>query len=454
MVAVPSVPSYRVSLQENPGIARLFDLVEEAVTGHGSSGGRKVPSAGALFPYEILIVTSESTATGVPLVLKVDSARGALIRLPFDQAAAAELSRSLDQESGIVHADHVLLMIRPWLSMRKYGSRGYLYSHLDAGHAAVNLLGTALNHGTAVLRLRISRSVVRLLANSDFPYREVHSVISVSFHERYRGTPSFPMLEQDPGAATDATPSTSLQSDLERVCWSQIPSGLLENGEPPSPATLTSLVAADGLSASARIGPREWRRLSQLRRSCARFRGHDLPPDAVAQVISVLTTQLPTDLPKPQEDQSGLRISVLVGPGPVAEACGEALDTDSIRVVASNVIGDEAAVSRLCAGQQHIGGAQALVILHTSRRRLLASARPQVLRDTLFRASAAAHLLYLGATRHQIAVTAVGAYDVDGLRAAAGIDAEDEIVYLIALGIEIEGRGKIDRAAPAHAHGE
>jgi hypothetical protein len=61
--------------------------------------------------------------------------------LPFGQAVAAELVRAIDQESGISNADHILLIIRPWLSMRKYGSRGYLYNHLDAGHAAVNLLG-------------------------------------------------------------------------------------------------------------------------------------------------------------------------------------------------------------------------------------------------------------------------------------------------------------------------
>jgi Nitroreductase family len=450
MVAVPPTTAYRSSVHENPRIAGLLNLVQEAVTGHGAGGARSVPSAGALFPYDILVVTGES-ANSSTLVLRVEPARGAFVRLPVTEEEAAELRSVLDKGSGIKSADHIVLMIRPWLSVRKYGSRGYLYSHLDAGHAAVNLLGTALGRGTAALRLRLSRDVVTLAMKSVLPFREVHSVVSVSLSGRSPGATSLSILEPQATSAADDSPLSGLHTELEGICWSRIPADLPEGGDTDGPVSLAPFVTTEGLPPGARIGPREWRRLSQLRRSSTRFLGCDIHPESIARAISVLVTELPTDLPGLHGDACELNVSVVAAPGPVSQACSEIINASNIRVVASSVIGDEEAVSRLCTGQRHVGGAQALVLFHVSRNRLH---RPQELRDTLFRASAAAHLLYLGATRNEVGVTAVGAYDVDGLRATAGIGQDEEIVYLLAMGVAVEGSWKIDRDAPAHAHGE
>ena len=48
-------------------------------------------------------------------------------------------------------ACHLLVVLRPWSSMRRYGPPGYLYALVDAAHAATNLWGVA--RGDAVLRL-------------------------------------------------------------------------------------------------------------------------------------------------------------------------------------------------------------------------------------------------------------------------------------------------------------
>lgn len=79
---------------------------------------RYVPSAGAAYPYEFLLVAPETGATAL-----LDPARAQLV-------VRAGGDFPLDAP------DYLCLLVgRPWLSMRKYGARGYLYHLIDAGHA-------------------------------------------------------------------------------------------------------------------------------------------------------------------------------------------------------------------------------------------------------------------------------------------------------------------------------
>lgn len=102
-----------------PGLAPVLRLFEAGSAG-SAGGGLSVPTAGALHPYEHLAVVPGPDG---PSLYAMDTA-DRLCRLLF---TGPQLRRSLVQ-AGLPtdpadHAVVVLTLLRPWLSMRKYGDR-------------------------------------------------------------------------------------------------------------------------------------------------------------------------------------------------------------------------------------------------------------------------------------------------------------------------------------------
>lgn len=103
-------------------VAGAVGHVDRLIGRRRSGATRFVPSAGATYPYEILLVAPDSGAIAL-----LDPARRQLV-------VRADTGFTTDAD------DYVCLLVgRPWLSMRKYGARGYLYHLVDAGHAACAL---------------------------------------------------------------------------------------------------------------------------------------------------------------------------------------------------------------------------------------------------------------------------------------------------------------------------
>ncbi|MGW4369551.1 hypothetical protein ACWEKT_28285 [Nocardia takedensis] len=113
-------------------VAGAVGHIDRLVGRRRNSQARYVPSAGAAYPYEILLVDPESGVAAL-----VDCARKQLV-----VRAGAEFA--LDAP------DYLCLLVgRPWLSMRKYGARGYLYHLIDAGHAVLSLALLERDSGVA-----------------------------------------------------------------------------------------------------------------------------------------------------------------------------------------------------------------------------------------------------------------------------------------------------------------
>ncbi|MEU6564538.1 nitroreductase family protein [Nocardia nova] len=108
-------------------VAAVLARIEHMLGRHSDSAARAVPSAGATYPYEILL----AAGPGGPIALVDPARRQLLIRA--------------DDDFPLDASEYWCLLVgRPWLSMRKYGPRGYLYHLVDSGHAIFNLalLGT------------------------------------------------------------------------------------------------------------------------------------------------------------------------------------------------------------------------------------------------------------------------------------------------------------------------
>lgn len=418
MMEAPTAAAPSPAVDGGRRLARVVALVEEALLSASSRDRvRRAPSAGAIHPYDLVALTDAGA-------FQLDLVRRSCTRLPVPEPAIARMLARSPARDGAPADAALLLLTRPWLSMRKYGSRGYFYAQLDAGHVAAALAGSAAGSADAVLRLRIPRLALAETMRPHLPYREPHSLLALRFPDGRAPAP----VRWPVAGATGPAP----HGDLERYCWASIPLELLGADLPPGRGLEAPLFPVER-DAAAAISRSEWRTLTAERTSCKQFTG-EVPEDAaIRAALGALATPLPTDLDEvaAPDDPAGVRITVL-----------RATPERREETVAA------------CMGQEHAGRAGAFVLFHADRASLLADKGTQQLKEALLRAAAGAHLGYLGAARTGMGVTAIGGYHGDRWRRIAGLGEDRELLYLLAFGIEGDAALKLDRLETAHAHGE
>lgn len=96
-------------------------------------GGRTAPSAGALYPLEVYLVTPDALYHYLP--------EGHRAEVLSDEDLRIELTRAALDEPAVYGAPAVFVITAVYArTAAKYGERGERYVHLEAGHAAQNLL--------------------------------------------------------------------------------------------------------------------------------------------------------------------------------------------------------------------------------------------------------------------------------------------------------------------------
>ncbi|MFI9245953.1 nitroreductase family protein [Streptomyces sp. NPDC053086] len=438
-----------------PGLRLALCLLEEgALTSRanrscGSYVARAVPSAGAVYPYEFAVLAMEN---GVPTAFRVDADRRTCARL----AAGARVSAALDASVLAIPEDGgalVVTLTRPWLSMRKYGDRGYLYTQLDAGHAAGNLLLAAAGRGAAgVLRLRFPRESLSELLEAGENCREIHSAIVVP-----AGTADESWTRWTVHDDTDReTRGPVWRSWLESTCWDSLTGWTGHSGSPTdetAPAPLAR-VRTGGQALGGRSGlgdPSGWSELIGTRVSSKAFTGEPVSAAAVWQAVSALSTPLETDLP----DASPLSATLVLRSTTEPEQDAVYRLRTGERQPGPLPTTDE--VARACMQQRALAGAAAVLLLHVPRASLAgpgSTADAENLRELAFRCGALGQLLYLGANRATVGVTAIGGFDTPLWRTLAGLPKDDEILYALLLGCPDDAGIKLDRLAMAHAQNE
>ncbi|MEV7966484.1 nitroreductase family protein [Sphaerisporangium sp. NPDC088356] len=421
----------------------ILRLLEIAANG-SPTGGPSVPSAGALYPYEHYAVVA---GTEGPAVYGVDVARRGCRLL----RAGSQVERALDRADLALRRPGralVLNVVRPWLSMRKYGNRGYLYAQLDAAHLATHLLCLTRDAGGgAELRTRIAASPVTELLALDPACRFLHSVLVVDggpeAARSYCDTAwTCSDVRDDPVAAT-------VVKGLETECWQTIAAHRAMSPVPrPHPVRLQTLIP--GIVPPPDTGPlpypEPWTGLAARRRSAKDFADLPLTARVLRYALAALATPLTTDLSPGTELGTTLVVRDVTGwrPGsyPLHGPAGLAAVP-----VAPPPSGDE--VVRVCMGQEHLRHAAATVLFHAPREEIVNGGARGV-DDALLRAGALAHLLYLGATAAGVAVTGVGGFDADRWRALTALPEAHDVLYVVMLGVPGNGPVKLDRLSTPH----
>ncbi|GGQ05242.1 nitroreductase family protein [Streptomyces roseolilacinus] len=449
--ASPEPPAEPVAA---PGLRLALSLLEEGVLTSranrscGSYVARAVPSAGAVYPYEFAVLAVEN---GVPTAFRIDADRRTCARTAAGAPVTAALDASaLDVPDG---GALVVTLTRPWLSMRKYGDRGYLYTQLDAGHAAGNLVLAAAGRGAAgALRLRFPREALSALLEAGENCREIHSAVLVPAAPADESWTRWTVHDDTDRELRGPT----WRSWLESTCWDSLTGWSAPSGAPAlkaAPAPLAHLSAdrrPDG--GDGGLGdPSQWPELIGTRVSSKAFTGEPVSAAAVWQAVSALSTPLETDLPAPSPLSATLVLRSTTEPGQDAVYRLRTGERRPGRLPST----DE--VARACMQQRALAGAAAVLLLHVPRTSLAgagSAADAENLRELAFRCGALGQLLYLGANRAAVGVTAIGGFDTPLWRTLAGLPEDDEILYALLLGCPDDSGIKFDRLATAHAQNE
>jgi nitroreductase len=468
-----------------PALATALNLIDLGFTRTrgGPAGCYAVPSAGAVHPYEFFVIIAEE---GRPAVFYTDPLRRRVTRLRAPDSAGALLDSaglSMPSPSGAL----IVIVARPWLSIRKYGDRGYIYTQLDLAHVAVNLLGVAAERFAAGLRLRFGHSALAELLTVADDCREPHSVLCIEPARPAAAARTVPTEPPPPDGNVTGQPPTGQApwltgrarpeqpSWLERLCWESLHALALGDtydettgSRPPGRHQHT---AADSYRSvdGAPEPVQRWSELSYLRRSSKGFQAGAVPVEDLARILSTARMPLAVDSVD-LLDTAGLNITLVarsisgLTPGsyrisglPGTAAFEPAPTASAVRytpgAAATTAGGTDDEIVRACMQQEHLGTCAAAVLFHAERDKFVGHPSA-AMRGLLFRAGGLAQLYYLGARSRSVGVTAVGGFDSGRWRALAGLDGHQELLYLLLLGVDGGPGVKWDRLQTAHTQGE
>lgn len=109
------------------------------------SGARTVPSAGALYPLEVYVVTSQEVLRYVPATASVEVRR--------DDQAKVQVAEAISNVPASRAYALIIITGVPDRITGKYAERGIRYMWMESGHAAQNLLVSAAALGLGAVTI-------------------------------------------------------------------------------------------------------------------------------------------------------------------------------------------------------------------------------------------------------------------------------------------------------------
>lgn len=365
----PPRPGRRTS-QPLQGALTAVRTLENAF-GHPVGTPRwRTPSAGGIYPYEVFLASEAAPH----LLAHVDLHRRVVTSSPESAAALAGAE-------GFLYA----LCGRPWLSMRAYGRRGFLYHGIDLGHALFN---AALRDDSGDAR------DIRGLKHFAGAVGTVSRTAQIVYVERLAGTTGFP----DSGGWRHHIVHTGeifpYRSEYETAHTKAFDTASRER--------LPRLAGSGVAGLRQAIG---------IRRSAKRFQDSAESDDRIERLLA--------GLPE--------RLSAVASDLRLPEPCIRVLTPD----VRKDLLPTVEVVTAALAQQEQLAQARAYVVFGLDDGRTRTMDRGA--RRQLLSIGAASELIYLEAARTGAAVTGVGGIDPKIWQDITGMAIP---LYLVALGVD------------------
>lgn len=436
---------------------------------------RTTPSAGALYPFEVLVAFQGATAYEL---YDYEVAGCCLRRVGTVETGVLAELLALPQVP-VPQPDAVIAVVgRPWSSMRKYGRRGYLYTHLDGAHAATNITLAAEGAGfLPVTHLRFDRDLAAGALGLTGRCREPQALITL--------TASPAAGPAAPGAATNpfALPiwrhgdntRPEEPGTMEQEAWrsvrpvstfhrhddtprsygsslavARLPQPPAAPGTAPAPGTGPIPLAGAGRATRPDGHGAAFARLALTRASAKGFLPTTLGKEAFGHVLAELRQGAMTDAA--DGSRAGLRVLVRSVEG-IAPGSYAYFPEGHVLHPLGGDGGTEEAVVASCMNQDVVRSAALLLVLHAPMGPLLGSRGRQALAELHHHTASAAQRLCLAATGQGIGITCLGGFDTDLVSELVGIEGPEEVIYVLACGEPDETATKWDRAPIAYSHG-
>jgi hypothetical protein len=371
----PPCPGHRTSQPLHGALATAVQLLE-SVIGHPQDTPRwRTPSAGGIYPYEVFLATEDAPR----MLAHVDLHRRVV-------------TTSADTAAAMTDADRFLFALcgRPWLSMRAYGRRGFLYHMIDLGHALFNVsLLCGGNETEATRGVKHFASAVGAVS----PTAQIACIDQVTVGATYPDSGGWRHDVVHTGAVLPH------RTEYETAHTRALNTATRERLRRPAGSHVQGL-----------------RSLIEHRKSAKRFQASAEADGRIAQLLEKLPEQILTNAA-----ELGLPVS-------------------SIRVltpeVRANLLPTVRDATAALAQQESLAHARAYVLFGMDQHRDKSIDRG--VRRQLLSIGTASELIYLEAARTGTAVTGVGAIDPRVWRQITGIGTP---LYLVALGVPTDESG-------------
>ncbi|MFC0031675.1 nitroreductase family protein [Micromonospora chaiyaphumensis] len=430
---------------------------------------RTTPSAGALYPFEVLVGLSDGERC-VSYLYEVDSGQlNPLASAPPVALAELVAQAGLADAAAAPVRAVVTLVARPWTSMAKYGRRGYLYTYLDIGHAATNLALAARAAGLdATVHLRFRRQWLTHALGLAGTCREPQAVVTITVPGRppadrpAAGAPAgedgvVTPVWRDRRQARLEPPGDPERRNFEAlrdISLSYAPAAVARPGriasvtEPPSPAE----PSADVTLRRPRGGPDDHTALAARRQSAKGFLPAAVSLDQVAGLLDGLDGRLAADFAESAPAGIGVRLVARAVTGLAPGAYAWSARRHALHPAGGGPVGEEDVLAT-CQRQDGLRHAGALVLLHTPLRALLREQGRAGLAEVHFHAAHVAQRMCVNAARERVGITCVGGFDEAHAARLGHLPRGEEVIYLLAVGVADPAARKVDRDPVAYSHG-
>ncbi|MGV9214459.1 nitroreductase family protein [Micromonospora sp. RB23] len=430
---------------------------------------RTTPSAGALYPFEVLVGLSDGERC-VSYLYEVDS--GQLNSFssapPVPLAELVAQAGLADVEPAPVRAV-ITLVARPWTSMAKYGRRGYLYTYLDIGHAATSLALAARAAGLeAAIHLRFRRQWLAHALGLAGTCREPQAVVTISApEETSTGRPAADPPADGDGVVTPVwrdrrqarleppgDPERRNFEALRDISLAYAPAAVARPGrivsvtEPPPPADMS----ADVVLRRPDSVPGDHAALAVLRQSAKGFLPAAVSLDQLAGLLEGLDGQLAADFAESTPTGVGVRVVARTVTGLTPGAYAWSARRYALLPAGGGPVEVEDVLAT-CQRQDGLRHAGALVLLHTPLRSLLREQGRAGLAEMHFHAAHVAQRMCVNAARERVGITCVGGFDEAHAARLGRLPRGEEAIYLLAVGVADATARKVDRDPVAYSHG-